>query len=235
MIRRMLVEFLTVTAVLVTASAVIALSGADLTVSSWFCIGGKWPVGELFPWKLLYRMDRIPAVCLALVGLAIFLGSFFRRELLRWRRPGAFLVLLLLLGPGLLVNALFKDHWGRPRPREIVQFGGSREFRQPWHKGEDGAGRSFPSGHGSAAFYMAAPYFVYRRSKIRTARIWLAAGVLFGILMSIARIAQGGHFLSDNLWAWGMVHLTAVLLVYGLKLDRAGSAASTSETGTCSI
>ena len=24
------------------------------------------------------------------------------------------------LGPGLVVNVLFKDHWGRPRPREVV-------------------------------------------------------------------------------------------------------------------
>jgi membrane-associated PAP2 superfamily phosphatase len=30
--------------------------------------------------------------------------------------------------------------------------------------------------------------------------------------MSYARIAQGGHFLSDVIWAWGMVHLTALVL-----------------------
>ena len=48
----------------------------------------------------------------------------------------------------------------------------------------------------------------------------MAGGLFFGVLMSIARITQGGHFLSDTLWAWGMVHLLAVALYYLLKLDR---------------
>jgi membrane-associated PAP2 superfamily phosphatase len=120
-----------------------------------------------------------------------------------------------------MVNVVFKDHWGRPRPREIVQFGGQKQFLQPWQKGEDGKGRSFPSGHASAAFYMTAPFFIYRRTNKQLARIWLAGGLTFGLLMSIARITQGGHFLSDNLWAWGMVHLTALALCYILGLDRA--------------
>jgi membrane-associated PAP2 superfamily phosphatase len=33
-------------------------------------------------------------------------------------------------------------------------------------------------------------------------------------------VTQGGHFLSDTLWAWGMVHLTAVALYYLLKPDQ---------------
>ena len=48
----------------------------------------------------------------------------------------------------------------------------------------------------------------------------MAGGLIFGVAMSVARITQGGHFLSDNLWAWGMVHLTAVALYYLLRLDR---------------
>jgi hypothetical protein len=39
--------------------------------------------------------------------------------------------------------------------------------------------------------------------------------------MSMARITQGGHFLSDNLWAWGMVHLSALALCCCMGLDRA--------------
>jgi len=36
----------------------------------------------------------------------------------------------------------------------------------------------------------------------------------------MARVAQGGHFVSDVLWAWGIVHLTAVSLYYLMGLDR---------------
>jgi membrane-associated PAP2 superfamily phosphatase len=161
---------------------------------------------------------------LGIVGLALFFMSFAKSGYYRWRRSGAFLVLLLLLGPGLLVNSVFKEHWGRPRPREIIEFGGKKQFLHPWQKGEVGQGRSFPSGHSSAAFYMAAPYLIYRRTNRRRAYAWLAGGMLFGIIMSIARITQGAHFLSDNLWAFGMVALSALLLAHLMNLDGAAEA-----------
>ena len=232
--RKLWIELIAVTTFLIVATTAIAVSGADLALSSRFCIGGKWPVGDLFPWQALYRLDRIPAFTLALIGLAGFFCSFIRRDLCHWRRQGLFLVILLMLGPGLMVNAVFKDHWGRPRPREITQFGGKKQFLQPWQKGEDGKGRSFPSGHASAAFYMTAPFFIYRRSNKRLAFIWLIGGLSFGVLMSIARITQGGHFLSDNLWSWGMVHLIALALAALLKPDRVPCVSSASEVDQCS-
>lgn len=211
--------------VLITATILIARTDADLAISSRFFIDGAWPVGERFLWKALYRIDRIPALCLGIFGLVMFLRSLKHPDLIPWRRPGLFLVLLLALGPGLLVNTVFKEGWGRPRPREITRFGGEKRFLQPWQKGISGKGRSFPSGHSSAAFYLMTPYFIYRSSRKRRAYAWLAGGIGFGILMSVARITQGGHFLSDTLWAFGMVYLTAVILYYLLGLARENAAA----------
>lgn len=206
--------------ILILATIAITVTGADLKLSAPFCIDGKWPVGDQQPWHLLYMMDRWPSISLGLCGLsAAVIGSICkqRRYLVR---PGLFLVILLALGPGLIVNTLFKDYWGRPRPREVTQFGGTKEFLHPWQKGIAHEGRSFPSGHSSAAFYLTAPFFVFRRRKPRIAALWMTGGLVFGILMSIARITQGGHFLSDTIWAWGMVHLLAVALYYLLRLDR---------------
>ena len=206
--------------ILFLATIVIAATGADLLVSAPFCIDGKWPIGDQQPWHLLYILDRWPAIVLAMCGLAAALIGSIYKQRRSWIRPGLFLVILLALGPGLIVNSIFKEYWGRPRPREVVQFGGTREFLQPWQKGIVHKGRSFPSGHSSAAFYLTAPFFLFRRKKPRAAAFWMAGGLVFGVLMSVARIAQGGHFLSDTLWAWGMVHLTAVALYYLLRLDR---------------
>lgn len=206
-------------AFLVVSTVLIAWSGADLAMSAPFCMEGRWTIGDQFPWHALYRLEGIPAAVLALFGMTAFLAPFFRPELLRWRRAGVFLVLLLALGPGLLVNSVFKDHWGRPRPRDVVQFGGQKQFLHPWQKGEDETGRSFPSGHAAAGFYMTAPFFIYRRTNKRLARFWLTGGLLFGVLMSFARITQGGHFLSDSLWSWGMVHLSALFLAAVIKPD----------------
>ena len=215
-----LIEAALIVAALVAATALIAFSGADLAISSKFFIGSGWPVGELFPWKLLYHVDRFPAILLAIAGLAAAALSYLQPALKQWRRSGVFLALFLILGPGLLVNTVFKDGWGRPRPREITQFGGSKQFLQPWQKGVRGQGRSFPSGHSSAAFFLIAPFFIYRRRQPLTARNWLIGGLTFGLLMSIARISQGGHFLSDNLWAFGMVYLTGLLLSAVMRFDR---------------
>lgn len=197
---------------LLVVTGLLAHAGADLQVSALFYHDGSWPIGEQFPWKLLYRIDRTPALLLAVGWLVVVMRSYRVPALIQWRRAGVFVVLLLILGPGLLVNSAFKGHWGRPRPREIVQHGGTKQFLQPWQPGISGKGRSFPSGHSSAAFFLAAPWFVYRDRKPARARIWLLSGIGFGSLMSIARMAQGGHFLTDCLWAFGLVWLTGQLL-----------------------
>jgi membrane-associated PAP2 superfamily phosphatase len=214
--------------ILVLATIVIAVTGADLLVSTPFYIDGQWPIGDQQPWHLLYLLDRWPSITLGVCGLvAAILGGIYEQRRV-WIRPGLFLVILLALGPGLIVNSVFKEYWGRPRPREIVQFGGKKEFLHPWQIGIAHKGRSFPSGHSSAAFYLTAPFFVYRRNKPKVARLWLMGGLVFGAVMSVARITQGGHFLSDTIWAWGMVHLTAVALYYLLRLDRDDAASPAS-------
>jgi membrane-associated PAP2 superfamily phosphatase len=213
-------DFVIPVVILVLGTMVIGFSGADLKLSALFCVGGTWPVGDLQPWQALYKLDRIPSIFVGVSGLAAVVLGLIYKNRRHWIRPGLFLVILLAIGPGLVVNSVFKEYWGRPRPREIVQFGGKKEFLHPWQKGVAHAGRSFPSGHASAAFYLTAPFFIYRRRNARGARLWLIGGLVFGICMSVARITQGGHFLSDNLWAWGMVHLIAVVLYYLLGLDR---------------
>lgn len=213
-------DFVLPVIILIAATSLIAITNTDLTLSALFCLDGKWPIGDQQPWHFLYLLDRGPSIALGVAGLiAAIIGGIYKQRR-SWVRPGLFLVLLLVIGPGVLVNVVFKEYWGRPRPREIVQFGGTKEFLHPWQKGVAHKGRSFPSGHASAAFYLSAPFFLLRRRNPREAQLYLAGGLLFGVLMSIARITQGGHFLSDTLWAWGMVHLTAVALYYLLRLDQ---------------
>lgn len=207
-------------AFLVMTTIVITVTNADLRLSSLFSNGGTWTVGYMQPWQFFYKLDRFPALTVGLSGLGAVITGVMYRNRRQWLRPGLFLVLLLALGPGLTVNSIFKEYWGRPRPREVVQFGGTKKFLHPWQKGDAHKGRSFPSGHSSAAFYLSAPSFIFRRRNPRAASIWMAGGLIFGILMSVARITQGAHFLSDTLWAWGMVHLMAVALYYLLRLDR---------------
>ncbi len=218
--KRFWLELCILLLLLVIATGLLAYSGADLLFSSFFYRDGGWPVGEQFPWKLLYQIDRTPAFILVISWLIVAIRSYRVPSLCQWRRPAIFLLLLLILGPGLLVNSVFKEHWGRPRPREVQQFGGNKTFLQPWQPGISGKGRSFPSGHSSAAFFLATPWFIYRKRNPAVSRYWFLSGVSFGILMSVARIVQGGHFLTDCIWSFGMVWLTGQILAALLLSER---------------
>lgn len=218
--RTMARDFLLAFLVLALTTALLAATGLDLALERRFYSDGVgWALGDLNPWRFLYHFGVWPAYLMSAAALALLVAGFFWAKVYPFRRTALFLVLLMALGPGLLVNAVFKDHWGRPRPRQMQLFGGDRPFHQPWERGIDGAGRSFPSGHASAAFYLMAPYFVLRTRNRRRARIALACGAGYGFLMGYARMAQGGHFASDVLWAGGIVYLSGLALYYLLRLD----------------
>lgn len=161
-----------------------------------------WPLARELPWSVLYRLAPWLTAILVLTGLAALIHG-------GWRRYGAFLLLSVAVGPGLLVNAVFKDHWQRPRPRDIVEFGGPLHYRPaPLPGGEGGA--SFPCGHCSVGFLFAAGWWVWRRR--RPGRAWgsLALGLAAGFALGLGRMAAGGHFLSDVIWsallALGVAH-----------------------------
>jgi len=150
--------------------------------------------------------------------------SFFSERVRPDRMAALFVVVLLALGPGLIVNTVFKDHWGRPRPADIVQFGGTETYRSFWHFGSPDQGRSFPSGHAAVGFFLMAPFFVLRRRAPGWARRAMAAGILYGSLMGLGRMIQGGHFMTDVIWSGCMVYFTGLFLYYLFRLDREGFA-----------
>ena len=179
--------------------------------------GAGWLYKDYWLWQLLYERGMIPGVLIGSIGLGgLLLGLKLPKLRRRWR-VYLLLFLLLAIGPGLLVNSIFKDHWGRSRPKHVVELGGHLPFLKVWERGEPGISKSFPSGHASIGFYVMAPYFVFRRRRRLLAWGFLLTGTLYGTLMGIGRLAQGGHFPSDILWAWGMVYLSGLLLCYLLN------------------
>jgi membrane-associated phospholipid phosphatase len=172
-------------------------------------------------WRFLYRYGVLAGVLLAAAALVTYtLSYWYPRALHAWRRPALFLVVVAAIGPGLVVNVLFKDHYGRPRPREVVDLGGQERFLPVWVKGGDPQAKSFPCGHCSMGFYLSTPYLILRRRRRRAAYAVLALGTVYGGLMGAARMMAGGHFLSDVVWAAGMTWLVAIAVHRLLALDR---------------
>lgn len=171
-----------------------------------------WPAGNVFPWNFFYRSAPIPAVLMVVSAVIALLLGFFLPRYASWRRKAIFLLLLLALGPGLVVNLLLKNQLGRARPRQVVEFGGKHLFTQCWQPGTGGENSSFPSGHAAVAFFLMAPWFVLRDEKRLVAAGFLVLGLTFGTLVGVARILQGGHFLSDIIWSGGLLYILGNVL-----------------------
>jgi membrane-associated PAP2 superfamily phosphatase len=156
----------------------------------------RWPHANRPTWKLLHDYGTIPGLLFALGAIAGATASFVDLRAQRWRYPALYVVALTALGPGLVTNIIGKIFAGRPRPEEIRQFGGSLEFLRPFDFGTPGRGFSFLCGHCSMGFLFFALFFLPGFRRPWTA---LLATTAFGLLLGVARVADGAHFPSDVL------------------------------------
>ena len=176
-----------------------------------------------YPWYIIYKVGATPAIVSVSFAGFIFVVGLFYKAFKSYRLRCLFVILLMSISPGIIVNSIFKEHWGRPRPIGCVEFKGTHQFKKVWTPNFKDAdqSQSFPSGHASMAFFMFFPFFLYRAyRKNKRAILWLIIGLVYGGLMSYTRIYQGGHFTSDCLWAGGFDYLTAVVLYYPLRLRK---------------
>jgi lipid A 4'-phosphatase len=136
-----------------------------------------------------------------------------KRRLLISGRTIVFLIATLVLAPGLLVNVGLKDHWGRPRPIDVTQFGGGQHFVAWWDPRGDCPGNcAFVSGDVSATFWTLAPAAL-------TPPPWRAlaygAALALGAGMAALRLMAGAHFFSDVVFA-GVFTFLIIWIAHGL-------------------
>ena len=185
----------------------LRLSGLFYRAGEGFFLGNSWPAQLLYkgtPWLI----GGIAVTLLATLAWAS-LGSASQAR--RIRNAAIFALLALLIGPGLIVNSVLKEHWGRPRPEQIAEFGGKASFVPAlWPSRQCGHNCSFPSGHAAAGFFLITGAWIWPRRR----RAWRIVGITAGSLIGLARIAQGGHFLSDVLGALIVVWFTNEVLYW---------------------
>lgn len=172
-----------------------------------------------FPWRAAGITNLIHDLATGWLPklLAIGLGAAVLLALLRRRagRPWLFLLLVLLLGPGLLANLVLKDQWGRARPVQVTEFGGTAAFTPYWQPAQAcDKNCSFISGDGAFGFAFVALALVLRRRRLA---FW--SGTAIGIVFGMTRIMMGAHFLSDTLWA-ALLMLAVSLGLYACLYGR---------------
>lgn len=169
--------------------------GADIAVSRWF-----YAPGQGFPWAatpVAALLRGFAAETPLYLGTGLLLGLTVAVLRQKHVRPWLFLFLALLLGPGVITNLGFKDHWGRARPAQTEIFGGTKHFTPYWQPAHEcGTNCSFYSGDAAYGFIFPALAGV-----LRARRRWFWGGTLVGIAMAGNRIMMGAHFPSDVTWA----------------------------------
>ena len=173
-----------------------------------FVPGYGWRYADTVWAEGLRRFGTWPGMMLAAAALWILTKPRFGANL---RRCALVVLLTAIIGPGLLVNVAFKDHWGRPRPRQTAAFGGLWEYRPFYEHGVPGRGKSFPSGHAAMGFLLLAPLACRPLSR-KKVLVLTVTGLAYGGAVSAARMAQGAHFGTDCLGSLAFVTLTAFSL-----------------------
>ncbi|MDC6447474.1 phosphatase PAP2 family protein [Alphaproteobacteria bacterium] len=115
----------------------------------------------------------------------------------------------------LIVNILLKNMWGRVRPNDILEFGGTGLFT-PWYKVGDSciSNCSFVSGDASVGYVLIVFYFIMKKN------IYCYLSVGLGTILGFVRIIAGGHFFSDVVFSQIVVTISiAISFVIYSKLN----------------
>ncbi len=196
----------------IAGTAVVLFPEIDLSVSGLFYNPEKhFFLKDLLFCTLIYRFVEVFSGFLALGLPLLLLIVLVRRKpiFLFDRKKIVYLILVLAIGPGLMVNVLFKDNWGRARPDQVQEFGGQKRFTSAWvMSNECMQNCAFVSGHASMGFYLFGFAFLSHHHRKK----WMGLALICGFVIGLVRIMQGSHFVSDVIFAGMMVYLVAWLL-----------------------
>jgi membrane-associated PAP2 superfamily phosphatase len=174
-----------------------------------------FPVGGA-PWEQHSRdAARLIITAIAAVpGIAV-IGKLLlpRRRMFVGGRTALFMLLTLAIGPGVVANLVLKDHWHRARPIDISYFGGHDRFTPWWDpRGTCPNNCSFIAGEPSGAFWtMAAAAVLPPQWRVPA----YGAALIFGVAIGVLRMAAGGHFFTDVVFA-GVFTYLVLWILHGL-------------------
>ena len=189
----------------------------DIHISRYFFVDDKF-LSEKYTFIKVLRsnlkniMIVIPILSLIILLLIVFMKknyNFNNIYNLRFKLALLGFVIGPILGCGLIANLYFKDTWGRARPAYIVEFGGEKKYSQPFIKSDQcNKNCSWISGETSGAFSLMFGSLLLRN------HIFLLCNYILGLLVFFCRISMGGHFFSDNIYAYFFMIYLAYLYKY---------------------
>ncbi|MCV6608184.1 MAG: phosphatase PAP2 family protein [Campylobacterales bacterium] len=186
----------------------------DIYVASLFFKEGSFYLKDSLFASFMYNyVEKITLTVgiLILIGLGI---AYFKEKLFGfYKKDFLFIVTSILVGPLLIVNLILKEFIGRPRPRHLEIFGGDGQFHRAFDITANycSSNCSFVCGHCSAGFIFIVFAFLFTGTK---RKIVFSVAFLYGVLASLGRIIQGGHFLSDAVFSFIFIYMSVKVVHY---------------------
>jgi len=178
---------------------------ATHTFIGWFSDRGEYARDAA---SLLISLMVAPAF-FAVVGKLVLP----RRPMLIPGRAALFVIVTLVLGPGVLANGILKQHSARMRPTDVVALGGKERFTPWWDfHGPCAENCSFVAGEPSGAFWTLAPAAL---APPPWRLLAYGAAMVFGLAMGVLRMTVGAHFFTDVVFA-GVFMFLMIWTVHGL-------------------
>ncbi len=205
--------FKTLTITLLLSIVFFLFPSLDITVSGlFFGQDGKFIATESDWFIYFIRKMLLPLLALLVFFVpiaAVIKHIYFKEKILNIPvREWVYLFSCLIVGTGVVVNSIFKNLWGRARPNDTIQFGGQEPFTIPWLNVDYcSTNCSFVSGDVSFFTLSLAVLIIFNRTSWNT---FAYASIL---LISLLRIMEGDHFLSDTV----MSFIITYVIIIGLK------------------
>lgn len=157
--------------------------------------------------KSIYVLALV-ITCLAL----LFLIGFVGKGGVKYQQKWLYVLLCLIIGPGLVTNIILKDNWGRARPVQTESFGGTKQFTPPLLPTTQCQTRncSFVCGEASSIFAVFFAFGIISAGVFRQRFFYLALSL--GALSGLVRVVQGKHFFSDVIFAGVFMWLTCLFV-----------------------
>ena len=184
----------------------------DLYVSSLFYKGAsQFELQSFDLTSILFRDILLPLILIYILILPI-VGRFSKIDRIFFNYQFSIKEIVLLwlsqiISVLIFVNIILKNFWGRPRPNDVVEFGGKESF-SPWFEISNvcETNCSFVSGDASVGFSVIILYLITKKI------IFLYASFVAGFVFGLIRIMAGGHFLSDIFFAGFFIVILNIIL-----------------------
>ena len=156
---------------LITGIILAVYPAIDIWFSNLFYQGEKqffvkhYLVGENYYYEFIIRRFALPLMVILLlffpVVAKLFLSLKFKIRLFNIKTQDIFYIWLSAFFINLFINSVLKEGWGRSRPNDIINFGGSNNFTS-WiqYSLECTSNCSFVSGDAAVGFFIVVYYYL---------------------------------------------------------------------------